>query len=139
LESTSTKLLFTHLIFFILAYGISPDLNIGFEEAIFLSNKIKLDLGGSLTTEKVLYLLYMTLLRKQKTKGVRGKSAAKKSISTDSDLDRDATTLKAFIIRYLYYLREQSIINQVQKIKSLDEVRKVFRQKASEADLLQFH
>lgn len=61
------------------------------------------------------------------------------SESEDSEIESDAVTFKAFIIRYLYYLREQSIINQVQKIKSVEEVRKIFRLKASESDLLQFH
>ena len=36
----------------------------GFEEALFLANKIKSNLGGSLSTEKVLYLLFITLQRK---------------------------------------------------------------------------
>ena len=43
------------------AYGVKPTLQIGFEEALFLANKIKSDLGGSLSTEKVLYLFYLTL------------------------------------------------------------------------------
>ena len=54
---------------------MSPNLNVGFEEALFLANKIKHDLGGSLSTEKVLYLLFMTLERKHSTKNVRGKKA----------------------------------------------------------------
>jgi len=46
------------------AYGVNPSLKVGFEEAIFLANKIKSDLGGSLSTDKVLYLFYLTLLNR---------------------------------------------------------------------------
>lgn len=44
-----------------IAYGVGPSLNVGFEEALFLANKIKANLGGALSTEKMLYLLFITL------------------------------------------------------------------------------
>lgn len=118
----------------------------GFEEALFLANKIKTDLGGSLTTEKVLYLLFMTLQRNQSTKNKRGKKAKKattSAVEAESDLssgsseaERDTNTFKAFIIRFLYYQREQSIVNQVQKMTSIEQVRSAFRSRASEQNLL---
>lgn len=123
-----------------IAYGVSPNLNVGFEEALFLANKIKHDLGGSLSTEKVLYLLFMTLERKHSTKNVRGKKARKASEmceeSESEQYESDTNTFKAFIIRYLYFLREQSIVSQVQKMKSMEEVRSAFRSKGSERNLL---
>ena len=50
-----------------IAYGVSPSLKVGFEEALFLASKIKNSLGGSLSTEKVFYLLFITLQRKHKS------------------------------------------------------------------------
>ena len=117
----------------------------GFEEALFLANKIKTDLGGSLTTEKVLYLLFMTLQRNQSTKNKRGKKVkkattsaveAESDLSSGSEAERDTNTFKAFIIRFLYYQREQSIVNQVQKMTSIEQVRSAFRSRASEQNLL---
>jgi len=49
---------------FVSAYGVSPCLNVGFEEALFLANKMRGDLGGSLSIERVLYLLLLTLIHK---------------------------------------------------------------------------
>jgi len=92
------------------AYGVNPSLKVGFEEAIFLANKIKSDLGGSLSTDKVLYLFYLTLLNRLEkgTKSARGKAAAQSEECTN---DKDIKTFQAFIVRYLYFLREQRIVN----------------------------
>ena len=74
------------------AYGVSSSLNVGFEEALFLANKIKSNLGSNLSTEKMLYLLFITLQRQ---------AESKKNVN-----EKDVRTFRAFIIRYLYYLRE---------------------------------
>ena len=79
---------------FFVAYGVGPCLNVGFEEALFLANKMKGDLGATsnISTEKVLYLLFLTLKRKNDERNENNENVLQ--------------TFKAFIIRYLYYLRE---------------------------------
>ena len=45
---------------------MDPSLCVGYEEAIFLAGKIKHDLSGSLSTEKVLYLMLMVIEEKSR-------------------------------------------------------------------------
>jgi hypothetical protein len=81
---------------------------VGFEEALFLANKIKSNLGGSLSTEKVLYLLFITLKRKHgaKKNAEHNSCHNNNSIEEIGELEKDTITFRSFIIRYLYYLRE---------------------------------
>ena len=128
----------TFTVYLCIAYGVSPSLKVGFEEALFLASKIKNSLGGSLSTEKVFYLLFITLQRKHKSvTAMRGRKQkqSKQNFSggcreertdevdeynaDDTEFERDIRTFRAFIIRYLYFLREQRIVNQVYKMGSI--------------------
>ena len=74
-----------------------------------------------------------------KAKKATTSDGVESDLSSGSEGERDSNTFKAFIIRFLYYQREQSIVNQVQKMTSIEQVRSAFRPRASDQNLLQFH
>ena len=98
----------------LIAYGVGPSLNVGFEEALFLASKIKANLGGSLSLEKTLYLLFITLQTRSRSKEkkvevsltIKRQKFTETDQSQNSDVEDNERTFRAFIIRYLYYLRE---------------------------------
>ena len=66
-------------------------MDVGYEEAIFVANQIKISLG-SMTTEQALYLFLICIRRN-----------AEGSVAERQDT---LNNIKAFIYRYLYFLRE---------------------------------